>query len=152
MKDSIGSIPSLALVFTFIIIISGYLAFSVNYSKAFKMKSKIIDVLQKEENLTSNRAKNSIREEITSYSQLIGYSASTNFTAKECNRSEGWNNDLGEGWCYKIVDENATSMDMRYIKVKTFVSIDVPIINRVLPNLRFFMLEGSTKTTKKLND
>ena len=61
MKDSIGSIPSLALVFTFIIIISGYLAFSVNYSKAFKMKSKIIDVLQEEENLTSNRAKNSIR-------------------------------------------------------------------------------------------
>ena len=145
MKDSIGAIPSLALVFMFIIIISGYLAFSVNYSKAF-------DVLQEEENLTSNRAKNSIREEITSYSQLIGYSASTNFTAKECNRSEGWNNDLGEGWCYKIVDENATSMDMRYIKVKTFVSIDVPIINRVLPNLRFFMLEGSTKTTKKLND
>ena len=43
-------------------------------------------------------------------------------------------------------------MDMRYIKVKTFVSIDAPIINRVLPNLRFFMLEGSTKTTKKLND
>ena len=85
MKDSIGAIPSLALVFMFIIIISGYLAFSVNYSKAFKMKSKIIDVLQEEENLTSNRAKNSIREEITSYSQLIGYSASTNFTAKECN-------------------------------------------------------------------
>ena len=116
------------------------------------MKSKIIDVLQEEENLTSNRAKNSIREEITNYSQLIGYSASTNFTARECNRSEGWNNDLGEGWCYKIIDENATSMDMRYIRVKTFVSIDVPIINRVLPNLRFFMLEGSTKTTKKLND
>ena len=67
MKDSIGAIPSLALVFMFIIIISGYLAFSVNYSKAFKMKSKIIDVLQEEENLTSNRAKNSIREEITSY-------------------------------------------------------------------------------------
>ena len=46
MKDSIGAIPSLALVFMFIIIISGYLAFSVNYSKAFKMKSKIIDVFQ----------------------------------------------------------------------------------------------------------
>ena len=86
MKDSIGAIPSLALVFMFIIIISGYLAFSVNYSKAFKMKSKIIDVLQEEENLTSNRAKNSIREEITSYSQLIGYSASTYFTANECIR------------------------------------------------------------------
>lgn len=150
MKDSIGAVPALAMVFVFIIIISGYLAFTINYSKAFKMKSKIIDVLQADDNLTSNRDKNNIKEEIDKYANSIGYSASSEFM-KQCSSGEGWKKDLGEGWCYKVVTEDSYAMTTTYIKVKTFVSIDVPIINKVLPSIRYFQLEGSTKSTTKIN-
>ena len=47
MRDSLGGIPILAIVTLFIVIALSYVAFNVNYTKAFRMKNKIIEILQK---------------------------------------------------------------------------------------------------------
>lgn len=146
MKDSIGAVPALAMVFAFIIIISGYLAFSINYSKAFKMKSYIIDRLQENDNIVND----GVDKKINDYAGKIGYSSTKDFL-KMCNSNEGWKVKTESGWCYKVVKDDSYAMTTTYIKVKTFVSIDVPIINKVLPNIRYFQLEGSTKSTKIIN-
>ncbi len=150
MKDSIGAIPALAMVFAFIIIISGYLAFNINYSKAFKMKSGIIDFLQESENLGVADIE-TVKGKVSQYAHSIGYSATDEFLHKNCPESDGWKKVTQNGWCYKVEKDEGSSVTTTYIRVKTFVSIDVPIINKVLPNIRFFQLEGSTKSTRKLN-
>lgn len=151
MKDSIGAIPALAMVFTFIIIISGYLAFTINYSKAFKMKSRLIDLLQESENLQTENI-DSVKGKVNDYAKTIGYSASNEFLQENCLDSEGWKQVPQNGWCYKVEKDTGSAVTTTYIRVKTFVSIDVPIINKVLPNIRFFQLEGSTKSTREIND
>ena len=41
MRDGLGSAVMIAIIVVFIAIVSGYLAFNVNYMKAFNMKNKI---------------------------------------------------------------------------------------------------------------
>ena len=41
MKDALGGIINIWFIAVFIVIISGYLAFSIQYNKAFRMKNEI---------------------------------------------------------------------------------------------------------------
>ena len=42
MRDAIGGVVNITIIVTFLVIVSGYLAFNVNYTKAFRVKNKII--------------------------------------------------------------------------------------------------------------
>lgn len=155
MRDSLGGVYSLGIVFAFIIIISGFLAFTTNYNKAFKMKNRIINVLEKYGNDPTN---SNAQEEIKEYANSIGYSASKKYTAG-CNGVSYTLDSNNTGWCYNIkkVSSDKTNGSIKeyvttYIDVKTFVSIDVPILNSLFPNIRFFTVKGSTKQIVKLNE
>ena len=45
MRDALGGSVTIVIIVVFIVIVLGYLAFNVNYTKAFRMKDKIISVL-----------------------------------------------------------------------------------------------------------
>jgi flagellar basal body-associated protein FliL len=47
MREAIGATWIFSIVIVFIVVFTGYLAFSVNYAKAFAMKDSIIDILEK---------------------------------------------------------------------------------------------------------
>ena len=47
MREAIGATWIFVIVIVFIIVFTGYLAFSVNYAKAFAVKDTIIDTLEK---------------------------------------------------------------------------------------------------------
>ena len=42
MRDALGGIVNITIIVVFLVIVSGYLAFNVNYTKAFRVKNKII--------------------------------------------------------------------------------------------------------------
>lgn len=158
MRDSAGGIYALGIVFTFIIIVSGFLAFTVNYNKAFRMKNRIITILEKYENdITNEDAKREIRD----YAQKIGYSASIDYM-NSCNQS-GYTIDSNKtGYCYQLVKEEKAQTignhsqvkvpeyTTQYVNIKTFVSIDIPILNYIFPHISFFSVTGSTKQITKL--
>lgn len=47
MREAIGATWIFSIVIVFIVLFTGYLAFSVNYAKAFTIKDRIVDVLEK---------------------------------------------------------------------------------------------------------
>ena len=137
MNDSIGGIYALALVFFGIVIISGFMAFTTNYNKAFKMKNRIVYILEKYDN---NPTSSDALEEIRDYAKSIGYS--------------------NTGWCYQVIynskKDEATNgsideYESKYVNVRTFVSIDIPILNTLFPHIKYFSVDGSTKQIVKLN-
>lgn len=154
MKEGIGNTIVLMMVMIFVVFISSYLAFTINYSKAFKVKSKIIDIIEKYNNdMTDNR----IGTEIQTYIDSIGYSVNNIMISENCVKAgydilEGQTN---QGWCYKVIpprseankNKNEAGEVRQYVKIKTFISIDIPIINRIFSGVRFFTVEGSTKPT-----
>ena len=45
MRDAFGGLMNMVIIIVFLVLVSGYLAFNVNYTKAFRVKNKIITTM-----------------------------------------------------------------------------------------------------------
>jgi len=90
MRESIGTAWIFGIVMTFIALFSSYLAFSINYSKSFRVKDGIIERIHKHNGFDSKSP--STLQDIDSFMASINYSA--------------------EGNCYKIC--TAEGMDNKH--------------------------------------
>lgn len=147
MRDAISGAMTLQIIVIFMIIINCYLAFSVNYTKAFRVKNEIRSIIEKNEGLTE-----AAQEQINDLMLKNKYKMNPQF--------ETWcsNNDysvlrLDAGsFCYKYekVDVSGTSNDLNtykgvYYTVATFVNIDLPLVNNILPMAgNLFLVKGET--------
>ena len=52
MRDAIGGLFSLQIILAFILLVNGYLAYSVNYTRAFRVKNGIVNILEQYEGHT----------------------------------------------------------------------------------------------------
>ena len=88
MRGAIGNAMVMNIVITFIILTTAFLVSSISYSKAFKVKTKIIDIIEKYDgdfNKTSNK-ESVITNEINQFLGQTGY-RTTSATAKgDCSK------------------------------------------------------------------
>ena len=147
MRDAFGGIANMVVIIVFLVIVSGYLAFNVNYTKAFRVKNKILSTFEQYEGncYDPTVAEGTCNGEIKKYMDSVGYNA-PNFSINE----KGWN--CHYGYCFKKVEiANTTSVestDLRqraYFKIVTQINIDIPIINKIMPGLKIFQVTGDTK-------
>ena len=59
MKDAMGGTWLTGLVIIFIALFAGFLAYSISYTKAFRTKNEIINIIEKNEGFTMSN--NSVR-------------------------------------------------------------------------------------------
>ena len=69
MNEGIGSTTILVVIAVFIAIVSAYLAYNVNYTKAFRMKNKIVSLYEEYNGQCFNDCQAKIRD----YARDIGY-------------------------------------------------------------------------------
>ena len=142
MRDALGGVVNLAMIVVFLVVVCGYLAFNVNYTKAFRVKNYIITSLEQYEgNCKSGTA---CSNKIQAYIKQVGYSA-PDFHLEDdyiCNY----------GYCYKEFkvsketgDAVSESKEQVYYRVVTQINIDIPIINKIMPGLKIFQISGNTK-------
>ncbi len=148
MRDAMGGIFNIAFLAVFITVISGYLAFSVSYNKAFKVKNKIISVLEQYQHNSRDA-----QEKINDYIDKIGYNTTTDTSKVEKVRNDdAWS--CCKGYCVKWnYDETGSEAGIPkgYYSVITFVKVDIPIFNKFLPYLSFFQTTGDTMTINATN-
>lgn len=148
MRDAFGGIVNLVIIVVFLVIVSGYLAFNVNYTKAFRVKNKIISTLEEYEGTCASGS--ACDTKILNYMKAVGYSTSSpNLTGEKCIESSSvvWQ-CTGIGYCVcevPVSDVNIDTKEKVYYKVVTQVNVEIPIINRIMPNLRVFSVGGDTK-------
>ena len=70
MRESIGATWIFSICLTFIVIFTAYLAISVNYAKAFKIKNHIINMIEENEGF-----RDSSQQKIADYLVSQGYIA-----------------------------------------------------------------------------
>jgi len=68
MRESIGAAWIMVITMTFITLFSGFLAFSINYSKAFRVKDGVVERIRK-----FNGLRKETIDDIDSYLNQIGY-------------------------------------------------------------------------------
>lgn len=146
MRDSLGGTVVLVIIVVFIVLVSGYMAFNVNYTKAFRMKNKIIDSFNKYGDccLTSG---STCDKEINEYAKTIGY----NPMSLTCDDGSG-----AGIYCWKKYDKVSAGADVidanegHYYTITTKVDINIFFVNQAL-DLRFLNVRGDTKTFNNSN-
>lgn len=131
MRESIGGTWLLGFVVLFIVLFSAYLAVSINYTKAFKVKNQIINIIEENEGFTTSvgdvssktpdqlKSSSKTEDKIYYYLKDIGY-ATTKVDKGAC--PEG---DLFEGgYCVKRV----CTTHGAYYKVTSFIKIELPLL------------------------
>ncbi len=142
MRESIGGTFLFQIAIVFILLFAGYLALSVNYSRAFKVKNEILNIIERNEGLRINS-----QDEITGYLNSVGHSVSgvcpTGFVAY------GTRNSNRGVYCAKKKCEEATSCSAAvgglfkaHYKIVVFFKFDLPVFG----DLFTFRVEGETKT------
>ena len=129
MRDATGGALLINIILTFIVIFIALLSSSINYSKAFKVKDRIIDIIEEE------RAYNDdAKAKIHSYLKDVGYIISTQQTCscgsdRKCtNLTPTARENSGYRYCvYKYTDANQV-----YYKVVAYMYFDMPIVSDVL--------------------
>lgn len=149
MREAIGGTWIFSIVVVFIVLFTSYLAISVNYSKAFRVKNGIINIIEKREGLTPDTQK-----EITSYLSTAGYSVystcdTTPADNDEIQYKKGFESDSsGNKYKYCVIKTNvseangsALKLNKSYYKVTVFFRLDLPVIGDVF----VFPVSGETK-------
>jgi hypothetical protein len=142
MREAIGGTWIFSIVIVFIVLFSSYLALSINYSKAFKVKNGIINIIEKDEGISGTST-----GEISTYLSNIGYNVYG--SCDTSNGEKGYENSTGEfttkyKYCVTTISPNTNEnndLPKTYFKVTVFFRIDLPILGSIF----VFPITGETK-------
>lgn len=157
MRESIGGISIFQIAIIFVLIFTAVMCITINRSKAYAVKDKVLDIVQT--NAVRRGSKDKLDSEtikdITNYMKESGY----RITSKCPNGYTGYNRDGVEtGGGQSVICLRANSVkdgfdkyskkigkddlpDMYYYDILLFYQIDVPIISDFFK----LSLKGSTK-------
>lgn len=147
MRESIGGTWIVGIVIVFIVIFTSYLALSVNYSKAFKVKNGIIEIIEENEGLTDKA-----QSQIVNYLNLAGYYVYGNCNKVDPEYTDGELNGVLTGYekqgssnrykyCVYERTINNDTLERKYYRVTVFFKFDIPLLD----NIFTFPVTGETK-------
>lgn len=136
MKEAIGNSFLMMLAMTFLFLIMGLLVGALSYSKAYKAKNKIVNVIEKYDAFDGKA-----QDEVEADLFKMGYKA--NFTTTSCKQLENMTlvHDKAYGKYDYCVYEVKTSRGY-YYHVITYTHFDIPIIGNYLT----FEVRGDSRT------
>lgn len=172
MRESIGSTWIFQLVIIFILIFVSFLILSLTYSKAYKNKNEILNIIEKSEGVTSNTV-----GIINNYLHQNGYSikyrcpsngewlGATDLTDNSLERVLDNNKDyyycvrrrsanrIDQSSSKKNLNDQKRSTKMSrvkkvYYEIKIFFRFNIPI----LETLNTFTIDGTTNDIFETND
>jgi len=133
MKEAIGT----SLVFTLIMIFTGVLIViyvgSLSYTKGFKVRNKIIDIIDKNDGYST-----AVEEEIEKELAAIGYGL--NKSDKTCKQKKGHDAIQTSDYRYCLYEYTNDTKGV-YYGVTVFIQVDIPLIGKFVE----IPLYGETK-------
>ena len=139
MRDAFGGAVNVLFIAIFIAIVNGYLAFTANYNKAFRIKNRIISLIEQNEGYDSSDE--DLKKRITGEMSKIGYSASgLEIDNYDCVKEYGY--------CVKTDDAPGNSdseLPKKQYTVVAVVNVDIPVFRNLLPKMKLFQVSGTTK-------
>ena len=147
MREWIGGAWLVGIVITFVVLFTSYLALSVNYSKAFKVKNEIISLIEENEGLTDKT-----QEKIVKYLNSTGYYVYGPCGKIDEDYLDGAVNGKLTGYekqgnadkykyCVYERSVEGDTLNRKYYRVTVFFKFDIPILD----NMFTFPVTGESK-------
>lgn len=162
MRESIGGSWIFGIVALFVVLFSSFIAYSVAYTKAFKVKNEIINIIEKSEGFTlydlnagnpgatgsgvrELRDKNDCESRFDNHvcpAEALSYLLIDNvgYNKQNVNKPE-YGNCYEGGYCILKVCTDTKVGAKIYYKVTTFIKIKIPVVNLALE----LPVKGETK-------
>lgn len=145
MKEAIANAGVYNLVIMFVIILLAFFIGSLSYSKAFKVKNKIIEEIEKDQGYTTG-INDSTEDRVEEWIANIGYRVNTGNTrnTENCPKVTGNGGETGKlvntdgdyQYCVYEFDTCTTGADKakcgKYYRVTAYMYFDVPILSGLL--------------------
>jgi len=152
VKDAIGGSLLLNLVVIFASVIILFFAGILAYSKAYKVKNKIIEIIESHDGKidtdSDNKMDDLVLQEIRTELTRVGYLVSANSARCSRDSSRGSCVNLNtDNFNYCVCEQTATSEGTTY-EVITYVHFAFPVIGDMLT----FPVKGETKGLGKSYD
>ncbi len=153
MREAIGGTWLLGFVVLFIVLFSAYLAISINYTKAFRVKNQIINIIEENEGFTrsvgdvSSKPNDQLQQSTKTEDKIYFYLKSVCYATTKItdDQSPGGEEDYRKGgYCVRKI----CTPQGGYYKVTSFIKIELPFIHKsfVVP------INGETKLLFHTND
>ena len=144
MRDAVGGTFMIKLLLIFLAVYTVFIAIAINYAKAFKVKNKVINIIEQSEGVDYNDVSDaSVIGQINTYMNDIHYGINTSSVEKNCIGYDYINTE--RGYCISKVENYDSSAS--YYRVTTFVTISVPIVR-----LEFTVpIKGETRKIERIN-
>ncbi len=153
MREAIGGTWMFNLVIFFVLLFTGYMCLSINYNKAFNVKDKIINEVERNGGVKHFNNKDTAIKAIAEYMEEVGYRTSGNCNGYDygCNKDGSCvqNPNSNYAFCLKEVKASDSYANyhsgefifVSYYKVKVFYQLDLPVFKQLFG----FSIKGDTK-------
>lgn len=154
MRQSIGATWILQLVIVFMLIFVGFLALSINYTKAFKIKNELLSIVEKYEGLsTSENGSISIVNNYLRYNnyQAMSYCDEDTYGSDNLDSTTltPTSKNTKYYYCVRKVMASAPSHANRvHYEITTFFRFNLPFIG----DLFTFQVSGTTNDIENPSD
>lgn len=147
MRDSVGGTFMIYVFLIFLAVYITFVAVAFNYARAFRVKNKVIDIIEQNEGMDNADFNNmsgtnnlGVAGQINEYLRQVSYNV---------NLPNGYDGKYGTcfdlGYCVDEVDSSST--DGKYYKVTTFVRLEIPFLD-----LGFTIpVKGETRKIERIN-
>ena len=157
MKEAVGGVSLFNIVIVLVLLFTGYISLSINYSKAYNVKNELTNIIKNQGGVcvdTSIPLCNNFAEQIQDYFGEVSYHSNGN-----CEKDwYGFSRDgrlLEEGaknaaFCVKGIklQSNSELPNALYYQVKVFYQLDLPIFS----SLFNFSVSGETSRIYEPNE
>lgn len=128
MKAATGNAMLMNIMIVFMVIVMALLVTSISYTKAFRIKNRIVDIIEYY-NGDFNNSKDEITNEINTSLSSVGYRLSSSTSCKKIDNKEALSINTNYQVCiYEYNDSNRG----KYYKVISYMYFDVPLVGGIL--------------------
>ena len=147
MREAFGGAFTIKLMLIFLAIYIAFIAVALNYAKAFRVKNRIIGIIEQNEGIDSydDTKEGSVIGNINSYLNTVGYYV--NLANIKNNNTENIN-CYDRGYCIEETTAPVTDgITSKYYKVTTYININFPFfkLNFNIP------ITGETRKIERIN-
>lgn len=159
MRETFGSTWTMQLMFSFTLLFVCFLAVTISYSKAFRIRNEVISIIEKNGGYTTGA-----RQIIDDYIKNTGYTASGNCSYEPTKKTYGIKDLNGttssrvlissgnsnQKFLYCISRDYANSIQVSDViyEVTMFYKFNLPIVGEITS----FTIEGKTTDLTQKND
>lgn len=147
MREAFGGTFMIKLMLIFLTIYIAFIAVALNYAKAFRVKNKIIDIIEQNEGISDyiDESDKSVIGSINTYLNSVSYYVSLDdITASNNNNLHCYT----RGYCIEETSSNINDgITSKYYKVTTYININFPFFG-----LDFRIpITGETRKIERIN-